>query len=378
MITPLSPSRHDSRKAARKYLEGKLLKINPGEPMPPIRVLMKESGSSLARLNGLLRELASEGLVDRQPRKGIFKAFPRPETGVVPYIEKPISRGNKPVMVLGLVLDSWPGGVQNGYLEQLFVFLRRHVARSPQPCRLVYEFVDMTEGEGGRVRLLSSPGADGVIFMPFSPQGLAFLNGYRNGQRPVICFGRPLDNDRIPQVYIDHYDGAVKATEYLGQLGHRRIGYISIPAFSGNPSSLRLKGFRETMARRGMTVEESDVAESPFDYQAVERGLAKVFGSNKPPTGLFVADGVLLGPVLHALGRLGKRIPEDVSVVSYDDTPESRSYHPPITVIRQPLESAMEVLLQEATAWADNRPDKQRKRVLPPELVVRASMERII
>jgi len=368
----VTTSRHQARLKVRDYLEKQLVSLRAGEPLPPIRTLMRESGASLARLNGILDDLEAQGLIERRPRQGIFKAADlRSGSTLEPFVGR---SGGSATLTIGVILDSWPHGVNNAYLADLFRYLKRHLRRSPRPCRLVYEFVEAFGEEGVETpRLLTSPGIDGVIFMPFTRGGLEFLNGWRPASRPVVCFGRELRNDQVPQVYVDHRLGGAKAAEYLLQLGHRRICTVSSAMFEGSPDDLRLRGYRQVLERSGVPIDPNLTVEAENRYDQVNQRLARVFDRASSPTAVFVTGGVLMPAVLHALASLGKTVPADLSLLSYDDTEESRTYHPPITVVRQPLDQAMGVLLNEMLNWIEGGHDGRRRVMLPPELVVRES-----
>jgi LacI family transcriptional regulator len=100
--------------------------------------------------------------------------------------------------------------------------------------------------------------------------------------------------------------------------------------------------------------------------------IAQLFALEDAPTALFIVDGTHLLPTLHALMLNRIALPDDVSLVSYDDRPEALDYHVPITTVRQPLDRAAEVLLEEARARMERRPGKAVT-VLQPELTVRKS-----
>ena len=371
----VADSRHGSRLRVRQYLADLLEPLSPGEPLPPMRTLATESGASLARLDSILKDLAAEGLVDRRPRRGIYKNAPPDVPAVSPFVNGsagPSVPADAQTVNIGMVMEGWPGGMYNAYTIELLGYLKQHVRRAGTACRLVYEFVDLTEEPGRTPELLAADGIDAVIVMPFSRAGLAFMNRITPG-RPLVSYGRELDNDDVPQVYVDYARGATTATEYLIQLGHRRIAALSIPSFPGNPSWHRLGGYRNALRGAGLTVDPACIVEVEVNHELIVRQTQALLCSPEPPTALFVADGTLLPAVLHAVTLAGKRMPQDVSIVSYDDTPVSRTHVPPITVIRQPLQHAMEVLLQETLSLVGNGPAAPQRRVIQTELVVRSS-----
>ena len=137
--------------------------------------------------------------------------------------------------------------------------------------------------------------------------------------------------ERFPSVSIDQAAGAMLATGYLADLGHRRILHLAGPDYSLDARE-RIRGWRAELDRRGLAV----VAPRHGDWTA-ESGLSVGLELPDPSefSAVFVANDQMALGLLHAFSIRGIRVPHDVSLVGFDDIPEAAHYSPPLSTIRQ-------------------------------------------
>jgi len=221
-----------------------------------------------------------------------------------------------------------------------------------------------------------------VIF----PQGKNYekLCGFlANSQMPAIL----LDiKPAIPQVgYIDNdsYSGSCDATQYLLDLGHRNIGYIIHGEDSSNSNhNQRIQGYRDTLNAAGIKIEpfwvqcvnelENELKIPYWDSVpfAVERLLARA----PELTAIMTVDDSLALRVMGTLQRLGRRIPEEISVVGFDDHQDSSHWYPSLTTVRHQLSKAG-YMAAEALEYAIKHPGDWNlpRTVLPTSLIIRES-----
>jgi LacI family transcriptional regulator len=175
-----------------------------------------------------------------------------------------------------------------------------------------------------------------------------------------------------PAVGATNWTGGMAATEHLLQLGHRRIGFI------GGPPRLlcsraRLDGYRAALDVAGVTVDHALTVPGDFYHESGFTGAERLLGLDDPPTAIFAASDQMALGAIEALRRRGLRVPEDMSIVGFDDLPEVRWCAPPLTTVRQPLSDmgklAARMLLDLARQVEPTSPRVE----LATELVVRAS-----
>ncbi|GMA64579.1 LacI family transcriptional regulator [Alicyclobacillus fastidiosus] len=187
---------------------------------------------------------------------------------------------------------------------------------------------------------------------------------------PIVLACEYFDGFDIPTVTIDNVSAAREATQHLVNLGHRRIGFISGP-LSIVLGRDRLKGYRQAMLINELPVEESLIQEGDFTVQAGYNAMMKLMASNHPPSAIFAASDEMAIGAMKAARNKGLNVPEDVSIIGFDDIPAGTYVHPELTTIRQPAfeigTQAMNLLLDMIKGCA-----KERKQlVLPHQVVLR-------
>jgi DNA-binding LacI/PurR family transcriptional regulator len=191
---------------------------------------------------------------------------------------------------------------------------------------------------------------------------------------PVVFGGRPA-RERPDDYFVDvdNVAGGRVATEYLLSRGHRRIGMITGPL--DMPAGIdRLTGFRDALAEGG--IEPGPVRDGDFTASggaaAMREILDRAAAGEPLPDALFVASDLMARGVLEVLARAGKRVPRDIAIIGFDDSPVATSVTPALTTIRQPSleqgEAMADVLLARLAGL-----DPPRVTILPAELVVRQS-----
>jgi LacI family transcriptional regulator len=176
----------------------------------------------------------------------------------------------------------------------------------------------------------------------------------------------------VPAIGAANWSGGLAATEHLLSLGHRRIGLI------GGPPRLlcsraRMDGYRTALEGAGVTPDEALVVPGDFHPESGFAGCNRLLDLPEPPTAVFAAGDQMALGAIEALRRRGLRVPEDLSVVGFDDLPEVRWSSPPLTTVRQPLAEMGKLAVRTVLRLAGgDQPDSPRVE-LGTELVVRAS-----
>jgi DNA-binding LacI/PurR family transcriptional regulator len=175
--------------------------------------------------------------------------------------------------------------------------------------------------------------------------------------------------DRYPVVDTDQADGARQAVRHLIELGHRRVWHVAGPAES-YASERRTTAWRETLSEAGLAtppIERGDwSAES--GYQA---GLR--LADQPDCTAIFVANDQMALGVLRALHERGRAVPEQVSVVGFDDIPDAASYQPPLTTVHQDFAAVGRHCVHTLLRQIHNEPTDPGTDLVPTSLVVRKS-----
>jgi DNA-binding LacI/PurR family transcriptional regulator len=157
--------------------------------------------------------------------------------------------------------------------------------------------------------------------------------------RPAGRGGPPVDRG-APASYVDadNRGGAGKAVDHLAVRGRRRIATITGPLDMGVGLD-RLEGYRDGLAAAGLTVDEDLVETGDFTEEGGAAAMARLLARPGPPVdAVFAASDLMAAGALRALRAAGRRVPEDVAVVGFEDSAVARYAQPPLTTVRQPIE----------------------------------------
>jgi DNA-binding LacI/PurR family transcriptional regulator len=211
---------------------------------------------------------------------------------------------------------------------------------------------------------------DGVMFA--SMHGADPLPGTlaRLGM-PVVCSGRPMSPPEtpIPYVDVDHFGGVTAAVRHLLVTGHRRIATIAGPQDMVAGVD-RLNGYRAAMTDAGLA---EHTAIGDFTRESGVRAMLQLVADDPKLDAVFVASDMMAHGALQALRDAGRRVPEDVAVIGFDDFEISRYSDPPLTTVRQPIVDMGRTMARQMLGLVEGRTDVAEAVVLPTELVVRAS-----
>lgn len=370
-----SPTANDSlAQSLRAAISSGEHKLN--ELLPSEGVLAKRAGVSRWTVREALRSLRAEGLVRKVPGKGTYVSAPEMTT---------VRRR------VGLVVDSYLPLEANAYIQELLKCIRSEVAEHGNSIKLYQEYVNLAKGDysvllnGEELEDL-----DSLVIIPSSQNAINYLEGLPASDKPVIVFGSQLKNKSLSQVWIDDFDGPRQAIEYLFQLGHRNIALVSkvTEPFRSSPDIIdhgydpqaiyhhrilmRHDGFKEAYRRAGAEMSSDMVVDIKDDLSHTLQVIKSLIDGPCKPTAMFLADGKILLNVLHAIAHCGLRVPQDISLITYDDSWEARTYPTPITVIKQPLRAVAEHVVK---ALMDNSPVQRVE--IPTEIILRGSCAKV-
>jgi LacI family transcriptional regulator len=183
---------------------------------------------------------------------------------------------------------------------------------------------------------LRSRASDGVVLVN-SDLDSPVQNELRRLNVPMVVIdpvgGSPLDT---PTIGATNWAGGLSAVEHLISLGHRRIGFIT-GLRTMLCSRARLDGYRAGLEAAGIAIDDALIREGDFYHQSGFDGGRALMELDEPPTAIFASSDTMAFGVYEAVRQHGWRVPDDVSVVGFDDLPESRWSSPPLTTVRQPL-----------------------------------------
>jgi alanine racemase len=231
---------------------------------------------------------------------------------------------------------------------------------------------------GSLARAMDHATVDGVVVVGLSAEHPE-VGQIRAAGVPLVMVDSSALPD-MPGIVVDDEGGARAAADHLVTLGHRELLIVGVeppaPALELDPNGImgrRLSGYRAGLAARGIELDPNAVVVAPA---SIEGGLVALHGAwadGRRPTGVLVMSDAMAIGAMRAARELGLRVPEDISIVGFDDIDVSQHANPPLTTVHQPIrlkgESATRLLLS-----AVKRPNRDPEQLrLETRLVIRAS-----
>lgn len=199
----------------------------------------------------------------------------------------------------------------------------------------------------------------------------SFLEAYQR-ERPIVLIDDKSENVDYPTVGAANVDGALQATRYLLALGHRRIGFITGDRRL-SAASERIDGYCQALRDAHVPVDPALIVEGDFLQSGGYRAALAMLALPDPPTAIFASNDEEAFGVMDAVRQSGLRVPEDISLVGFDDVPAAARVRPSLTTVHQPLtrmgKAAAEMLLN----LLDGRPLTNKLVLLTAPLIVRES-----
>ena len=189
---------------------------------------------------------------------------------------------------------------------------------------------------------------------------------------PIVCLDRDIDSSSIPLVQVDNRLGGRLATEHLVGLGHSRIGHVTGARELGI-SEERLAGYRDALAAAGIEADSQLVEEGRFTEEGGHEAARTLLERNPDLTAIFAANDLSALGVLNAIAETGRRVPEDISVVGFDDLRLAAFTSPPLTTVHQPAVEIAKLATEILIGLTQGKRVEQMRHLLEPELVVRSS-----
>jgi len=329
--------------------------------MPTIRDVAKQAGVAPMTVS---RVINNSGYVSDETRARVEAAIA--QLGYVPNMLGPSLRFNQ-TNTLALVLTD----ITNPF----WTTLARGVEDAAQEAGYSVILCNTDESEEKQdqyLTMLLKRRIDGILLVPSSSMSNIVHNIKTQGVK-VVVLDREVNDADVDVIQGDSVGGAYRLTRYLIDLGHQHVAILSGPK-NVSTSSQRVTGYCQAMDEANLSHNAANVHWGEFSqsmgYEMAERALQ---GAPRP-TALLAVNNFIANGALRALRDKGIRVPEDISVVSFDDIPVSINPMPFLTVAAQPAyEMGYQATQLLVARLANEGPDTVQKIILPVEILVRQS-----
>ena len=230
-----------------------------------------------------------------------------------------------------------------------------------------------SERELAEIRALRERRVDGIILISVRTGGV--YAAVLQGTNIPLVFINSCQTDYGRSVRVDSLWGGREAVEHLLALGHRRIAYITGPDEDWD-NLARQEGYEKALAACGIAIDPTLIVQGDCRPGGGIHAMKQLLSLSNPPTGVFCYNDATALGALRFVYSTGRRVPDDLSIIGFDDTDLSAYFEPPLTTIAQPKQelgqTAMEVILSMLRG-----DDVEETHLLPCELIVRKSTARL-
>jgi LacI family transcriptional regulator len=218
---------------------------------------------------------------------------------------------------------------------------------------------------------LSLRGVSGIIFSDIIGNRAQLEDSLAKGI-PSVVINYYVDNLDVSCIAIDNAGGAENAVNYLIELKHRKIAHITGDVKT-QAAAKRLEGYKRALEKNSIKLRQDYIFETDYSRGAARSAAEKLIKAADPATAVFVASDAMALEVMAVARELGKNIPEDLSIVGFDDNPSGLYGPVGLTTVRQPLIRMAEESVKELNRLIVLNKNATKKILFPTELVIRES-----
>lgn len=227
------------------------------------------------------------------------------------------------------------------------------------------------------VEMIASLGIAGLIYIGNFARNKALADLARSDLPLVVLDEIQSGVTGVDSVRVDDYSGAFQAVSYLVSLGHRRIA-LATGSLELNSVRERRRGYEEALQRAGIDPSEQTIVEGTFSDEFGASVLTQIIAAEARPTAIFAASDIIAVGVMVAARKLNVRIPQELSVVGFDDIPAAEYVTPRLTTVRTPFDESARATLALLTDRMEDARRSPRTTVVSVALEVRESAAPIV
>jgi len=225
--------------------------------------------------------------------------------------------------------------------------------------------------ESGYIASLVQGGVDGVILiLPRNPAN--YLEKLQDQQFPYVLVDHQGIDEKGPAVGAANFQGAYDATQYLIGIGHSRIAFITGSMDLGC-SHDRLAGYKSALDKNQIDFRSEWVIEGDFEQASGYNVAKSLMSLSERPTAIFASNDMMAFGVMNAVRDMGFRVPQDISVIGFDDIYQASQTRPALTTVRQPLEKMGSMAAKMLLEMMEKHEINAQKIELPTQLIIRES-----
>jgi LacI family transcriptional regulator, galactose operon repressor len=335
---------------------------------PTLQCIADRSGVSVTTISRVLSGQAGRYRISKQTEAAVRKIATE-----VNFVPNQLARGLRlrKTLKIGLVIPDVSNPFFAGIARQVTLGARKH-----EYSVVLCDSQDNIDLELRSLSLLQSQHVEGVVLCPVGQSG-QHLEQFVGGKLPIVLVDRFFPELALPYVSSDNVAGAIQATEFLITNGHRRIACLQgLPGTSPNES--RVRGYKEALMKHQVSIDQKLIVGDSFTEQSgyIE---TKLLLKNAPDvTAILALSNVNALGCIRALAEEKRNVPDDISMVSFDDSPYAAYLATPMTSVAQSYSEMGEVTVKLLFDQIQSTREQPKGGILlPTSLIVRKSVKQL-
>ncbi|RDZ10007.1 LacI family transcriptional regulator [Priestia megaterium] len=325
---------------------------------PTIYDVAKEAGVSISTVSKVLN---NTGSIAEKTRKKV-----RDTMHELNYQPSVVASVKKRIQTIGLLIPN----IANPFMAEIARGIENHVKKFGFSLMICSTDNDL-KNEIEYISILKQKYIDGIIIATGLKEDKA-IKELLKAEIPVALLSRDVSSLAVDAVLVDDFLGGYEATEYLISLGHKRIAIITedikFPTIRA-----RFEGYKKALEEAGLQYDESLVSLNNTSLDEGKQATSELLHLPVPPTAIFASTEFLAIGAIQGARELKIKVPQDLSIIGFDDTVLSTICDPPLTTIAQPIREMSKKVVELLIEEIENAKETKQRIVLSPKLVVRAS-----
>lgn len=323
------------------------------ERLPGERTIAKTVGVSYMTARKAIGNLVDRGILYKIPTKGVFVNA---------------NRNNKNFRTIGYFLDSSIiSGISSPYYSLIFNALEK--VASANDYSLVY-FSDANTASFRKTLMK----VDGVIAscLPRIEETIQLIKEIV----PIVVIDNSSVDKSIPSVIVDNFNADVRCVDYIASLGHRRIGFMT-GLEDSDVGKNRYAGYLHGLRKHDIPFDESLVFKGNYSFESGQKGAQYYLSLGAPPSAIICANDSMALGAMKVLDKRGVKVPDDISIVGFDDIEIASQITPALTTIAAPIEEIAQHAFSALLKLIQGKQPEQQHIALNAELVIRETCAKL-
>lgn len=319
------------------------------EKLPGERTLAKELGFSYMTIRKAIDNLVNEGVLYKVPTKGTFVADRK-------------KNGKKKTRNIGYFLDSSiKSGISSPYYSLIFNAIEKEAAKHN------YSVVYFSDISDNKLRKILKK-LDGVI-ATCMPRIENIIQEIKETV-PVVVLDNSAADKSIPSVILDNYNADVESVDYICSLGHKRIGFM-MGLEDSDVGKNRYAGYQQGLGKNGLPLDEALVFHGDYSFRSGLKGAEYFLDLDTRPTAIICANDSMAIGAMRWLHQAGVKVPEDMSIIGFDDIEVASQIVPALTTVAVPTSEIAKTSFAMLKDQMRGNTSKNQHVALPAHLVIR-------